>query len=35
VPVESLGGSIIARRNGFEVVPGKDPNGWSFILEIA
>jgi hypothetical protein len=26
VPVESLG-------KGFEVVPGKDPNGWSFILE--
>ena len=33
VPVESLGDSILARRNGFEVVPGKDPNGWSFILE--
>jgi hypothetical protein len=26
VPVESLG-------KGFQVVPGKDPNGWSFILE--
>ena len=33
VPVESLGDSVVARRNGFEVVPGKDPNGWSFILE--
>jgi hypothetical protein len=33
VPVESLGDSILARHTGFEVVPGKDPNGWSFILE--
>ena len=33
VPVETLGDSVVARRNGFEVVPGKDPNGWSFILE--
>jgi hypothetical protein len=33
VPVESPGDSILARRTGFEVVPGKDPNGWSFILE--
>jgi hypothetical protein len=33
VPVESAGDSIVARRTGFEVVPGKDPNGWSFILE--
>ena len=33
VTVESLGDSIVAPRNGFEVVPGKDPNGWSFILE--
>jgi hypothetical protein len=33
VPVESLGDSILARHRGFEVVPGKDPNGWSFILE--
>ena len=33
VPVESLSDSIVARRHGFEVVPGKDPNGWSFILE--
>jgi opacity protein-like surface antigen len=32
VPVESPG-VILSRRNGFEVVPGKDPNGWSFILE--
>jgi hypothetical protein len=33
VPVESPGDSIVARRTGFEVVSGKDPNGWSFILE--
>ncbi len=33
VPVETPGNSVVARRNGFEVVPGKDPNGWSFILE--
>ena len=33
VPVESPGDSILARHTGFEVVPGKDPNGWSFILE--
>ena len=33
VPVESPGDSVVARHNGFEVVPGKDPNGWSFILE--
>ena len=33
VPVESLGDSVVARHTGFEVVPGKDPNGWSFILE--
>ena len=33
VPVESLGGSVVGRHTGFEVVPGKDPNGWSFILE--
>jgi hypothetical protein len=33
VPVESPGDSILARHRGFEVVPGKDPNGWSFILE--
>ncbi len=33
VPVETPGGSVIARPNGFEVAPGKDPNGWSFILE--
>jgi hypothetical protein len=33
VPVESLGDTIVARGNGFEVVPGKDPNGWSFVLE--
>ena len=33
VPVESLGDSILARHTGFEVVPGKDPNGWSFIIE--
>jgi hypothetical protein len=32
VPVESLGDSV-TRHSGFEVVPGKDPNGWSFILE--
>jgi hypothetical protein len=33
VPVTSLGDSVVARHRGFEVVPGKDPNGWSFILE--
>jgi hypothetical protein len=33
VPVESLSDSIVASRRGFEIVPGKDPNGWSFILE--
>ena len=33
MPVESLGDSVVARHTGFEVVPGKDPNGWSFILE--
>jgi hypothetical protein len=33
VPVESPGDSLIAPRKGFEVVPGKDPSGWSFILE--
>ena len=33
VPIGSLSDSIVAPRNGFEVVPGKDPNGWSFILE--
>jgi hypothetical protein len=33
VPLESLGDSTVAPRKGFEVVPGKDPNGWSFILE--
>ena len=33
VPIESLGDSLAIPRNGFEVVPGKDPNGWSFILE--
>ncbi|HEY5706450.1 MAG TPA: hypothetical protein VIS96_12835 [Terrimicrobiaceae bacterium] len=33
VPVEALGDSVVARHTGFEVVPGKDPNGWSFILE--
>ena len=33
VPVETLGDSVVVRHNGFEVVPGKDPNGWSFILE--
>jgi hypothetical protein len=33
VPVESLGDSVVARHTGFEVVPGKDPNGWSFIVE--
>jgi hypothetical protein len=33
VPVESPGDSIVARHTGFEVVPGKDPSGWSFILE--
>jgi hypothetical protein len=33
VPVESLSDSIVAPRRGFEIVPGKDPNGWSFILE--
>jgi hypothetical protein len=33
VPVESVGDSVVARHTGFEVVPGKDPNGWSFILE--
>jgi hypothetical protein len=33
VPVESPGGSIVTQHRGFEVVPGKDPNGWSFILE--
>jgi hypothetical protein len=32
VPVESPG-VIVPRRIGFEVVPGKDPNGWSFIIE--
>ena len=33
VPVESLGNTVVAPGHGFEVVPGKDPNGWSFILE--
>jgi hypothetical protein len=33
IPVESLGESVVARRIGFEVVPGRDPNGWSFVLE--
>ena len=33
VPVESVGDSVVARHIGFEVVPGKDPNGWSFIIE--
>jgi hypothetical protein len=33
VSVESLDDTIVARGNGFEVVPGKDPNGWSFVLE--
>ena len=33
MPVESLGDSVVARHTGFEVVPGKDPNGWSFIIE--
>jgi hypothetical protein len=33
VPVETLSDSVVTRRKGFEVVPGKDPNGWSFILE--
>ncbi len=33
VPVESVGDSVVARHTGFEVVPGKDPNGWSFIIE--
>ena len=33
VPVERLGESVVSRRTGFEVVPGKDPNGWSFIVE--
>ena len=33
LPVESLGDTVVARGNGFEVVPGKDPNGWSFVLE--
>ena len=33
VPVESVGDSVAARHVGFEVVPGKDPNGWSFIIE--
>ena len=28
-----MGNSVVARHIGFEVVPGKDPNGWSFILE--
>ena len=33
VAVESVGDSVVARHIGFEVVPGKDPNGWSFIVE--
>jgi hypothetical protein len=33
VPVEAPGDSIPVRHTGFEVVPGKDPNGWAFILE--
>ena len=33
ISVESLGDSPVSRRNGFEVVPGKNPNGWSFTLE--
>ena len=33
MPVESLGDSVVARHTGFEVVPGKDPNGWFFIIE--
>jgi hypothetical protein len=33
VPVERVGESVVSRRTGFEVVPGKDPNGWSFIIE--
>jgi hypothetical protein len=32
ISVESLGDSPVSRRNGFEAIPGKDPNGWSFIL---
>ena len=32
VPVERVGDSVVS-RTGFEVVPGKDPNGWSFIVE--
>jgi hypothetical protein len=33
VSVERLGDSVAFRPRGFEVVPGKDPNGWSFIVE--
>jgi len=33
VSLEAPGDSMLPRRTGFEVVPGKDPNGWSFILE--
>ena len=33
VPLEAPGDSIVARHTGFEVVPGKDPNGWAFIIE--
>ena len=33
VPFEAPGDSIVARHTGFEVVPGKDPNGWAFIIE--
>ena len=33
VPLETPGDSIVARHTGFEVVPGKDPNGWAFIIE--
>ncbi|MGC2576713.1 MAG: hypothetical protein WA376_03970, partial [Terrimicrobiaceae bacterium] len=32
VPVESSG-TVVPRHTGFEVVPGKDPNGWAFIIE--
>jgi len=32
-PVEDLDCPLEKMANGFEVVPGKDPNGWSFTLE--
>ncbi len=32
-PAEDLGEVLELPRNAFATVPGKDPNGWSFVLE--